>query len=174
MILSILVNSMPDEHTDSTMITYMNSPTQTQGNQVMQAIIDMLQVGQWYGKHAKVSGLRMSVYVTKVWMKIFNSNFMGKWNHPTHVIGLQSNSGRLTRKHSLQTLGDSESKDPELEESDDEDDTDEGQKEKTTRPSTPRNLEYPLRSIPTSTSIRMLWSTWSPRPGSRWQLKWAQ
>ena len=25
----------------------------------MQAIVDMLQVSQWYGKHAKVSGLRI-------------------------------------------------------------------------------------------------------------------
>ena len=44
------------------------------------------------------------------------------------------NKETLTR---LQTLGGSESENPELEESDDGEDTDEGQKENTTRPSTP-------------------------------------
>jgi hypothetical protein len=37
----------------------------------------------------------------------------------------------------LQTLGDGESENPELEESDDEEDMDEGRNENTTRPSTP-------------------------------------
>ena len=47
-IFSILVNSMPDERTNST-ITWFNSPTR--GNQVTRTIVDMLKVGQWYGKH---------------------------------------------------------------------------------------------------------------------------
>jgi hypothetical protein len=39
---------MPDERTNST-ITWFNSPTR--GNQVTRTIVDMLKVGQWYGKH---------------------------------------------------------------------------------------------------------------------------
>ena len=42
-ILLILVNSMPDERTNST-ITWFNSP----GNQNAQTIVDMVQIGQWY------------------------------------------------------------------------------------------------------------------------------
>ena len=51
---------MPDERTNST-ITWMNSPTC--GNQEMQTIVDMLQVGQWYGKHAKVHGHWSTIYL---------------------------------------------------------------------------------------------------------------
>ncbi|KAF8817236.1 hypothetical protein BYT27DRAFT_7217782 [Phlegmacium glaucopus] len=39
---------MPDERTNST-ITWFNSPTR--GNQATRTIVDMLKVGQWYGKH---------------------------------------------------------------------------------------------------------------------------
>ncbi|KAF9521628.1 hypothetical protein CPB83DRAFT_900472 [Crepidotus variabilis] len=49
-IFSILVNSMPDERTNSA-ITWLNSPTR--GNQKTSTIVDMIQVGQWYGKHEK-------------------------------------------------------------------------------------------------------------------------
>ncbi|KAF9549384.1 hypothetical protein CPC08DRAFT_648213 [Agrocybe pediades] len=51
-IFSVLVNSMPDERTNST-ITWFNSPIR--GNQSTRTIIDMIQVGQWYGKHDPVS-----------------------------------------------------------------------------------------------------------------------
>ncbi|RDB28214.1 hypothetical protein Hypma_001371 [Hypsizygus marmoreus] len=47
-LFSILVNSMPDERTNST-ITWFNSPLR--GNQTAQTLVDMIQVGQWYGKH---------------------------------------------------------------------------------------------------------------------------
>jgi hypothetical protein len=47
-IFSILVNSMPDERTNST-ITWFNSAIR--GNQSARTIVDMIQVGQWYGKH---------------------------------------------------------------------------------------------------------------------------
>jgi hypothetical protein len=47
-IFSILVNSMPDERTNST-ITWFNSAIR--GNQSVWTIVDMIQVGQWYGKH---------------------------------------------------------------------------------------------------------------------------
>ena len=46
---------MPDERTNST-ITWFNSPTR--GNQTTQTIVDMIQVGQWYGKHNQVSPLQ--------------------------------------------------------------------------------------------------------------------
>ncbi|KAM6499765.1 hypothetical protein JOM56_005273 [Amanita muscaria] len=49
-IFSVLVNSMPDERTNST-ITWLNSPVR--GNQQSRSIINMIQVGQWYGKHVK-------------------------------------------------------------------------------------------------------------------------
>jgi len=39
---------MPDERTNST-ITWFNSPLR--GNQNAQTLVDMIQVGQWYGKH---------------------------------------------------------------------------------------------------------------------------
>ncbi|KIL70564.1 hypothetical protein M378DRAFT_155497, partial [Amanita muscaria Koide BX008] len=41
---------MPDERTNST-ITWLNSPVR--GNQQSRSIINMIQVGQWYGKHVK-------------------------------------------------------------------------------------------------------------------------
>src|SRR6266446_5979541 len=44
----------------------------------------------------------------------------------------------------LQTLGDGESKNPELEESNDKDDMDKGQNENTTRPSTPTVYQVPF------------------------------
>ncbi|KAG2079898.1 ribonuclease H-like domain-containing protein [Suillus cothurnatus] len=47
-IFSVLVNSMPDERTNST-ITWFNSPTR--GSQNAQTLVDMIQIGQWYGKH---------------------------------------------------------------------------------------------------------------------------
>jgi hypothetical protein len=53
-IFSILVNSMPDERTNST-ITWFNSPIR--GNQMTRTIVDMIQVGQWYGKHNVVSSV---------------------------------------------------------------------------------------------------------------------
>ena len=62
-IFSILVNSMPDERTNST-ITWLNSPIR--GNQKTRTLIDMIQVGQWYGKHAagisKVSLLHAALF----------------------------------------------------------------------------------------------------------------
>ena len=39
---------MPDERTNSD-ITWFNSPLR--GNQNAQTLIDMIQVGQWYGQH---------------------------------------------------------------------------------------------------------------------------
>jgi len=39
---------MPDKCTNLT-ITWFNSPTQ--GSQNAQMLIDMIQIGQWYGKH---------------------------------------------------------------------------------------------------------------------------
>jgi hypothetical protein len=45
---SVLVNSMPDERTNST-ITWFNSPLR--GSQNAQTLVDMIQVGQWYRKH---------------------------------------------------------------------------------------------------------------------------
>jgi hypothetical protein len=39
---------MPDERTNST-ITWLNSAIH--GNQKAQTLIDMIQIGQWYGKH---------------------------------------------------------------------------------------------------------------------------
>ncbi|KAF9539892.1 hypothetical protein CPC08DRAFT_651083, partial [Agrocybe pediades] len=53
-IFSILVNSMPDERTNST-ITWFNSPIR--GNQSAGTLIDMIQIGQWYGKHDPVSSV---------------------------------------------------------------------------------------------------------------------
>jgi hypothetical protein len=47
-IFSVLVNSMPDERTNST-ITWFNSPIR--GSQNAQTLVDMIQVGQWYGRH---------------------------------------------------------------------------------------------------------------------------
>ena len=52
-IFSILVNSMPDERTNST-ITWLNSPIR--GNLTSRSIVNMIQVGQWYGKHMLASG----------------------------------------------------------------------------------------------------------------------
>ena len=42
---------MPDERTNST-TTWLNSPIC--GNQKAQTLVDMIQVGQWYGKHYQV------------------------------------------------------------------------------------------------------------------------
>ncbi|KAG0700235.1 ribonuclease H-like domain-containing protein, partial [Suillus ampliporus] len=47
-IFSVLVNSMPDERTNST-ITWFNSPLR--GSQDARTLLDMIQIGQWYGKH---------------------------------------------------------------------------------------------------------------------------
>ena len=46
-IYAILVNSMPDERTGST-LTWFNSPLRA--NQDVQTLVDMIQIGQWYGK----------------------------------------------------------------------------------------------------------------------------
>ncbi|KAJ7812436.1 hypothetical protein B0H14DRAFT_2856806 [Mycena olivaceomarginata] len=43
----MLVNSMPDERTNSH-LTWFNSPLR--GNQ--KTLVDMIQIGQWYGKHS--------------------------------------------------------------------------------------------------------------------------
>jgi hypothetical protein len=51
-IFSILVNSMPDERTGSK-ITWFNSPLRA--NQDVSMLVNMIQVGQWYGVH-KVCG----------------------------------------------------------------------------------------------------------------------
>lgn len=48
-IYSALVNSMPDERTGSN-ITWFNSPLR--GNQHVSTLVNMIQVGQWYGVHA--------------------------------------------------------------------------------------------------------------------------
>ena len=47
-IYSTLVNSMPDERTGSR-ITWFNSPLR--GNQDVSTLVNMIQVGQWYGVH---------------------------------------------------------------------------------------------------------------------------
>ncbi|KAK7041309.1 ribonuclease H-like domain-containing protein [Favolaschia claudopus] len=49
-LFSMLVNSMPDERTNSH-LTWFNSPLR--GNQKPETLIDMIQIGQWYGKHTK-------------------------------------------------------------------------------------------------------------------------
>ncbi|KAJ6479671.1 ribonuclease H-like domain-containing protein [Mycena sanguinolenta] len=49
-IFGILVNSMPDERTNSN-ITWFNSPLR--GNQAPERLVDMITVGQWYTYHAK-------------------------------------------------------------------------------------------------------------------------
>ncbi|KAJ6607061.1 ribonuclease H-like domain-containing protein [Mycena sp. CBHHK59/15] len=51
-IFSMLVNSMPDERTNSH-LTWFNSPLR--GNQKAETLVDMIQIGQWYGKHAKAN-----------------------------------------------------------------------------------------------------------------------
>ncbi|KAJ6508735.1 hypothetical protein C8R45DRAFT_1208354, partial [Mycena sanguinolenta] len=48
-IFGILVNSMPDERTNSN-ITWFNSPLR--GNQKQEGLLDMIMVGQWYRYHA--------------------------------------------------------------------------------------------------------------------------
>ncbi|KAJ7662395.1 ribonuclease H-like domain-containing protein [Mycena rosella] len=48
-IFGILVNSMPDERTNSN-ITWYNSPLR--GNQQQEGLLDMIMVGQWYKYHA--------------------------------------------------------------------------------------------------------------------------
>ncbi|KAF8182478.1 ribonuclease H-like domain-containing protein [Mycena galopus ATCC 62051] len=48
-IFGILVNSMPDERTNSN-ITWFNSPLR--GNQKPEGLLDMIMVGQWYRYHA--------------------------------------------------------------------------------------------------------------------------
>ncbi|KAK7007106.1 ribonuclease H-like domain-containing protein [Favolaschia claudopus] len=48
-IFGILVNSMPDECTNST-ITWFNSPLR--GNQQQEGLLDMIMVGQWHKYHA--------------------------------------------------------------------------------------------------------------------------
>ncbi|KAK6981126.1 ribonuclease H-like domain-containing protein [Favolaschia claudopus] len=48
-IFGILVNSMPDERTNST-ITWFNSPLR--GNQQQEGLLDMIMVGQWHKYHA--------------------------------------------------------------------------------------------------------------------------
>ena len=47
-IYSTLVNSMPDDRTGSR-ITWLNSPLR--GNQDVSTLVNMIQVGQWYGVH---------------------------------------------------------------------------------------------------------------------------
>ncbi|KAE9389124.1 hypothetical protein BT96DRAFT_1025171 [Gymnopus androsaceus JB14] len=47
-IFSILVNSMMDERTNSN-LTWFNSALR--GNQTVETLIDMIQIGQWYRKH---------------------------------------------------------------------------------------------------------------------------
>ena len=47
-IFSVLVNSMPDERTGSK-ITWFNSPLRA--NQDVSTLVNMIQVGQWYGVH---------------------------------------------------------------------------------------------------------------------------
>ncbi|KAK0477282.1 ribonuclease H-like domain-containing protein [Armillaria novae-zelandiae] len=49
-IFSVLVNSMPDERTGSK-ITWFNSPLRS--NQKVSTLVNMIQVGQWYGVHQK-------------------------------------------------------------------------------------------------------------------------
>ncbi|KAF8142436.1 hypothetical protein K438DRAFT_1946295 [Mycena galopus ATCC 62051] len=48
-IFGILVNSMPDERTNSN-ITWFNSPLRS--NQTQEGLLDMIMVGQWYRYHA--------------------------------------------------------------------------------------------------------------------------
>ncbi|PBK74686.1 hypothetical protein ARMSODRAFT_1013681 [Armillaria solidipes] len=52
-IFSVLVNSMPDERTGSK-ITWFNSPLRS--NQKVSTLVNMIQVGQWYGIHQKEGG----------------------------------------------------------------------------------------------------------------------
>ncbi|KAJ7892709.1 hypothetical protein B0H13DRAFT_1886597 [Mycena leptocephala] len=46
----MLVNSMPDERTNYN-LTWFNSPLR--GNQKPETLTDMIEVGEWYGKHVK-------------------------------------------------------------------------------------------------------------------------
>jgi hypothetical protein len=63
-LFSILVNSMPDERTNSN-ITWFNSPLR--GNQDAQTLVDMIQVGQWYRNHG-------------VWLYIVSQVVLGNLN----------------------------------------------------------------------------------------------
>ncbi|KAJ7608836.1 ribonuclease H-like domain-containing protein [Mycena polygramma] len=51
-IFSILVNSMPDERTNSR-LTWFNSALR--GNQNAETLVNMIQIGQWYGTHVNAT-----------------------------------------------------------------------------------------------------------------------
>ncbi|KAM6503262.1 hypothetical protein JOM56_000205 [Amanita muscaria] len=55
-IFSILVNSMPDERTNST-ITWFNS--KQRGSQQSRTIVDMIQIGQWHGNHKGINSKKL-------------------------------------------------------------------------------------------------------------------
>jgi hypothetical protein len=82
-IFSILVNSMPDERTNST-ITWLNSPIR--GNQTTQTVVDMIQVGQWYGKHLQVN-LQLDGKESKKTILVTLRKI--NWSRLDHVIDLQ-------------------------------------------------------------------------------------
>ncbi|KAG1760356.1 hypothetical protein EDD22DRAFT_781244 [Suillus occidentalis] len=58
-IFSVLINSMPDERTGSK-LTWLNSAIR--GNQNAQTLVDMIQIGQWYGTKAENSKPRKEPY----------------------------------------------------------------------------------------------------------------
>ncbi|KAF8154878.1 ribonuclease H-like domain-containing protein [Crassisporium funariophilum] len=112
-IFSVLVNSMPDERTNS-FITWLNSPNR--GNQTTQNIVDMIQVGQWYRPKKK------------------NSPAGSAESHYRPAVKFRKISKETLAR--LQTLGDNESENMELEDSDEDENADEDQTEGTS--TTPR------------------------------------
>lgn len=65
---------MPDERTNST-ITWLNSPIR--GNQKAQTVIDMIQVGQWYGRHQE-SALKKPHYRPTVKFRKLDKDILTK------------------------------------------------------------------------------------------------
>ncbi|KAM6488823.1 Ribonuclease H-like domain containing protein [Amanita muscaria] len=61
-IFSILVNSMLDERTNST-ITWFNS--KQRGSQQSRTIVDMIQIGQWHGNH-KVGMVCVTLFIARL------------------------------------------------------------------------------------------------------------
>ena len=89
---------MPDEPTNST-ITWFNSLICS--NQMTSTLVDMIKIGQWYGKHAVVS----SILEKKKIGLIFNDNGRKLLHLTMSAIGLLSNSERLIKLFSKASNG---------------------------------------------------------------------
>ncbi|KAG2744426.1 hypothetical protein P692DRAFT_201775846 [Suillus brevipes Sb2] len=72
-IFSVLINSMPDERTGSK-LTWLNSAIR--GNQNAQTLVDMIQIGQWYGTKAENSGPRKEPYHPTVKFRDINKDLL--------------------------------------------------------------------------------------------------